>query len=104
MDTMKNKHNVSIERLNNSEDEFGIKILDNEYLNLVFKYDKLNVEDDVLTFEIKVLENPNNLSDDVLKSDKFTSYCSDLLLDILHRAAELYKLDDNRESNTEEPS
>lgn len=97
-----NNFNVQINDIGNNE--YGIKILDEKYLNLVFKYDKLNVVDDLLEFEIKILQNPNNYSEELLNSDEFVSYCSDLLLQILNNAMEYYKLNDIREHNSEELS
>jgi len=100
---MLNNFNVNIVRIN-GEDDFGIRILDEKYLNLVYRYDNLNVEGEVLSFEIKVLDNPDKISDEILNSDEFSDFTGQFLLELLKSQMEKEFINDNRESNTEEPS
>lgn len=98
-----NDYNINIVRIN-GEDNFAIKILDEKYLNLVYKYDKLNVVDDVLSFEINIIDNPNNIAQDILDSEEFSNFVSNYLISILEAQLERDSNNDVRENNPEELS
>ena len=98
-----NNFNVSIVRIN-GEDNFAIKILDEKYLNLVYKYDKLEVVDDVLSFEINVVDNPNNISEEVISNKEFSDFVGEYLVYLLKSQMENDALNDVREHNSEELS
>lgn len=98
-----NDYNVNIVRIN-GEDNFAIKILDEKYLNLVYKYDKLNVVDDVLSFEINIIDNPNNIAQDILDGKEFSNFVSNYLISILEAQLERDSNNDIRENNPEELS
>jgi len=100
---MTNEFNVNYVKI---KDDIVVKILEEKYLNVMFKYDKLEVNDDILTFNIDVVDS-SNISEEVLDGDEFSNYCSDLLAHLLKKSMELEEgnlkdNNDSRESDSKE--
>lgn len=100
---MTNEFNVDYVKI---KDVIIIKILEEKYLNVMFKYDKLELNDDILSFNIDVVDS-SNYSKEVLEGEEFGNYCSDLLVYLLEKSMELEEgnlkdNNDNRESDSKE--
>lgn len=75
------------------EDKWGFEIISGEYLGVVLQIEKFDIVDDTneTTLDYHVINKPDLLSEEELKSEMFSQVIGTIINDILSEMIQVYK-------------
>ena len=84
---------------------YSLQLLTGKYKDVIFTYGKVNVKEDKeldqckLSFDWRLEEKPDALTEDLNKSEEFQNYIGDILRDILIESKNAREYTDNNTEN-----